>query len=246
MSTACRALFVFIFCTIAPQASGAKAKIIGIHGFPAGRTHQYIQADTPKIRGMTKFTGISSKTLQPVAGMELRRSAFKAFIALKRKAAMKKIHLHAAFAYRSFATQARLYRKYGKRVAEKPGYSEHHLGTAIDFTRIAFASEAFLWLLKNGIKAGWAPTYYYREHSRFIKEPWHWRYIGRKAARTFYRHWKKAIKQDIKALEVLKQQGKLMKNPNLATGTISDQSWVAPLMAYHNRIGYYAHAKNKK
>jgi len=190
--------------------------LVDFAGYPVGESYSYITSQTPRPNDLVWFTGIHSKTLALVPGMQLRRPAFDAFIALKNQAAQQGIYLHSSWGYRSYATQVKLWQRYGKQHAERPGFSEHHLGTALDFTRVQFASEAFLWLLEYAIPAGWAPTYFYRQDSQFIAEPWHWRFIGIEAAQSFYTRWQTEIQRDISRLRALQKQGKLNKNPKLA------------------------------
>lgn len=74
------------------------------------------------------------------------------------------------------------------------GYSEHQLGTAVDFgtseianARNEFANtEAYEWLLKNAYKHGF--TLSYPEGNNFyIFEPWHWRFVGEELARDLHK-----------------------------------------------------------
>jgi LAS superfamily LD-carboxypeptidase LdcB len=96
-------------------------------------------------------------------------------------------------AYRSFNTQSSLKSSYkvtyGAGTANKfsadQGYSEHQLGTAIDFTTLgtgsnfnAFDSTAeFTWLMNNAHKYGFILSYP-KGNSFYVYEPWHWRFVG--------------------------------------------------------------------
>lgn len=103
------------------------------------------------------------------------------------------VELLVVSAFRSFDTQASLkaeYRMtYGEGTANQfsadQGYSEHQLGTSVDFTTrelgaffTKFSStEAPKWLEDNAYKYGFVLSYpagntYYRY------EPWHWRFVG--------------------------------------------------------------------
>lgn len=103
------------------------------------------------------------------------------------------LHLQALSAYRSFATQTALksayVATYGAGTANSfsadQGYSEHQLGTTLDFTTTptAGALEGFdktpeyAWLLANAYKYGFVLSYPAgNEYYKF--EPWHWRYVG--------------------------------------------------------------------
>lgn len=103
-------------------------------------------------------------------------------------------------AYRSHEKQNRLFSWYKKRFRDverfsaEAGHSEHQLGTTIDFgvgnPAIDF-KEAFAntpegkWLHGNAWRYGFMMSYPegYEEVTGYIYEPWHYRYIGREAAR---------------------------------------------------------------
>ena len=178
-----------------------EAQINDLWGYPIGEAYPYVQSSLPSL---VTFRGIRSH-------LKLRKEAYYSFLALKRKAAQQKVDLSIVYAYRTPSTQRRLYQRLGKKQAEKAGYSEHHLGTAIDLMGVTASSEAFLWLLTYGMPSGWVPSYYYRRNSRFIKEPWHWRYVGQSAAKKFYFLWKNRIDRDTQNLQYLKKKGKLKR-----------------------------------
>lgn len=111
-------------------------------------------------------------------------------------------------AYRSFGTQAGLKAgysvTYGKGTANQfsadQGYSEHQLGSAIDFTTpqdkgnldTFEKSPGFTWLQNHAHEYGF--TLSYGKGNKFFQyEPWHWRFIGVQLAtklknegKTFY------------------------------------------------------------
>lgn len=101
--------------------------------------------------------------------------------------------LKAQSAYRSFGTQSALkaaYKvTYGAGTANSfsadQGYSEHQLGTALDFTtdKLSGGLEGFdktpeyQWLLANAYKYGFIISY--PANNAYYKfEPWHWRFVG--------------------------------------------------------------------
>lgn len=103
-------------------------------------------------------------------------------------------------AYRSFSTQASLKSgytvKYGtgaNAFSAEQGYSEHQLGTAVDFTNPtiggAFTSfdttEEFAWLTKNAWKYGFILSYP-KGNAYYQYEPWHWRFVGRELAERLH------------------------------------------------------------
>lgn len=102
------------------------------------------------------------------------------------------IDLLVASAYRSFSKQASL--KYGYRVlygsganqfSADQGYSEHQLGTTVDFTTStiggAFNSfeptAAYKWLVDNAHRFGFVLSYP-KGNAYYQFEPWHWRFVG--------------------------------------------------------------------
>ncbi len=65
------------------------------------------------------------------------------------------------------------------------GYSEHQLGTAVDFTADNLSgglngfeqSEAYAWLVKYAHKYGFVLSYP-EKNNYYVFEPWHWRFVG--------------------------------------------------------------------
>ncbi|MFW6210406.1 MAG: D-alanyl-D-alanine carboxypeptidase family protein [Patescibacteria group bacterium] len=104
-------------------------------------------------------------------------------------------------AYRSFDEQSELKGRYLQTYGEgantfsaDQGYSEHQLGTAVDFTTPAidglteaFAeTEEYEWLLENAHRYGFILSY--PEGNEFyVFEPWHWRFVSRDLARDLHR-----------------------------------------------------------
>lgn len=105
-----------------------------------------------------------------------------------------------ASAFRSFATQSSLKAGYtsvygsgANKFSADQGYSEHQLGTAVDFTTeklganfSLFASDpAYKWLLENAYNYGFILSY--PSGNTYYKfEPWHWRYVGVELATKLY------------------------------------------------------------
>ena len=94
--------------------------------------------------------------------------------------------------YRSFTEQASLKSAYkvtygsgANRFSADQGYSEHQLGTAVDFTTASLktTSTAFAttpsgkWLLENAYKYGFILSYP-KSNTYYMYEPWHWRFVG--------------------------------------------------------------------
>ena len=96
-------------------------------------------------------------------------------------------------AYRSFGEQANLKTSYkityGKGTANSfsadQGYSEHQLGSAVDFTTQKGGdnlgtfekSAGFAWLQQHAFEYGFILSYP-KGNTYFTFEPWHWRYVG--------------------------------------------------------------------
>lgn len=102
------------------------------------------------------------------------------------------INLRVVSAYRSFEEQMALKSSYAvtygagaNTFSADQGYSEHQLGTTIDFgtpevpgAMSAFeGTTAFAWLQKNAYKYGFIMSYP-KTNSYYIYEPWHWRFVG--------------------------------------------------------------------
>ena len=100
-------------------------------------------------------------------------------------------------AYRSYEQQASI--KYGYTVvygttaantfSADQGYSEHQLGTTVDFTNTTIgaglsgfkATPEYAWLLENAHKHGFILSYP-EGNSYYQFEPWHWRFVGKELA----------------------------------------------------------------
>ena len=103
-------------------------------------------------------------------------------------------------AYRSFGTQSSLKSRYSltygngaNKFSADQGYSEHQLGTTVDFTTKGLGgkflgfedTEAYAWLLKNAYKYGFTLSYP-KNNSYYVFEPWHWRFVGVKLAERLH------------------------------------------------------------
>lgn len=111
-------------------------------------------------------------------------------------------------AYRSFGEQAILKNGYvvtygagtANQFSADQGYSEHQLGTTIDFTNTTLGSrfsefgesKSFQWLKENAHRFGFILSYP-EGNSYYQYEPWHWRFVGielakklNKEGRNFY------------------------------------------------------------
>jgi len=78
--------------------------------------------------------------------------------------------------------------KDGQEAVANAGYSEHQLGTTIDFTspgvgynpahRSFHLTDEYKWLDHNAYKYGFVLSYPKNKDTGYIFEPWHWRYVG--------------------------------------------------------------------
>ncbi len=103
--------------------------------------------------------------------------------------------------YRSFYEQAYLKGSYtvsygsgANAFSADQGYSEHQLGTTLDFTTegiggglvTAFEdTPAFAWLRDHAYKYGFTLSYP-KENAYYVYEPWHWRFVGEDLAEDLH------------------------------------------------------------
>lgn len=96
-------------------------------------------------------------------------------------------------AYRSFGTQAKIKAGYkitygagtANRFSADQGYSEHQLGTTVDFDTPSIKgdfskfsqTDAFNWLTANAYRYGFIMSYP-KNNTYYQYEPWHWRFVG--------------------------------------------------------------------
>lgn len=111
------------------------------------------------------------------------------------------VDLWVVSAYRSFETQAQLKGQYlttygsgANTFSADQGYSEHQLGTTVDFTSKGLgggltgfqSTPAYEWLKENAYRYGF--TLSYPENNSYYQfEPWHWRFVGEDLARDLHR-----------------------------------------------------------
>jgi LAS superfamily LD-carboxypeptidase LdcB len=104
-------------------------------------------------------------------------------------------------AYRSYNEQASLKGAYtqtygsgANAFSADQGYSEHQLGTAVDFTTEGLGggltgfedTPAYQWMLDNATKYGFTLSYP-EGNEYYVFEPWHWRFVGEDLARDLDR-----------------------------------------------------------
>lgn len=107
------------------------------------------------------------------------------------------VTLYVKSAYRSFAEQKSLKSAYSviygagtaNAFSADQGYSEHQLGTTLDFISTGQggsltgfdATTGYAWLQSNGYRYGFVLSYP-KGNGYYIYEPWHWRFVGVKLA----------------------------------------------------------------
>ena len=128
----------------------------------------------------------------PQKAQQFLTAALPYLSSLMNAAKLAGINLKIASAYRSFGTQAALHTEYlvtygsgTNQFSAEQGYSEHQLGTALDFitspmtaltTKFA-STAAYAWLEDNAYKYGFTLSYP-KGNPYYIFEPWHWRFVG--------------------------------------------------------------------
>lgn len=112
-----------------------------------------------------------------------------------------KIDIMVLSGFRSFSEQSSLKESYkitygagANQFSADQGYSEHQLGTTVDFTTSGNGEDlslfensgAYTWLQKNAYKYGFVMSYP-KGNTFYSYEPWHWRFVGEKLAKYLYR-----------------------------------------------------------
>lgn len=111
------------------------------------------------------------------------------------------VDLWVVSAYRSFETQAQLKGAYtvtygsgANAFSADQGFSEHQLGTTVDFTTKGLgggldgfsSTPAFTWLKDNAHEYGFTLSYP-DGNAYYVYEPWHWRFVGEDLAEDLKR-----------------------------------------------------------
>ncbi|MDQ1299749.1 MAG: zinc D-Ala-D-Ala carboxypeptidase [Patescibacteria group bacterium] len=148
-----------------------------------------------------KLSSIATEfTFQKERTYEIHADTAKFLEDLLADAKEEGLSLIVASSYRSFSAQAAL--KSGYRVrfgtganafSAEQGYSEHQLGTAVDFTTpgvgATFAgfdkTDEYAWLTKHAHEYGFILSYP-KGNTYYQYEPWHWRFVGKKLAERLH------------------------------------------------------------
>jgi LAS superfamily LD-carboxypeptidase LdcB len=142
------------------------------------------------------LTEIESKYAYADKKMLFLADAYPFLTSLMNDAEKEGLSLKVVSAYRSFAEQSGLKSAYtvtygsgANKFSADQGYSEHQLGTTIDFTTpkvgatfVGFdKTKEYSWLVENAYKYGFILSYP-AGNSYYIYEPWHWRFVGKALA----------------------------------------------------------------
>ena len=142
---------------------------------------------------------------------EIREVALDPLVAMIEAMQAEGLQPQIISAYRSFAAQAIAWDKWNERYPEHahiisapPGYSEHQLGTVVDFGSPELAAivgdediefhtyfyktREGVWLAENAHRYGFTLSYPAEafDISGFYYEPWHYRYVGAEMATLLY------------------------------------------------------------
>lgn len=128
--------------------------------------------------------------------LSLSRSVMPDLLAMDQAAKNEGLRLVYSSSFRSYEYQNEVYARNvaqlgeeaASRVSARPGTSQHQLGTTVDFGSITDAFAATpegRWLEEHAWEYGFSLSYPkgYEEETGYVWESWHYRYIGRPAAR---------------------------------------------------------------
>lgn len=138
------------------------------------------------------FRRIPTKYSHNNSKVYILAAAHQPVVALLQAAEKDGVFLKVESVYRSAGYQKRIFKRMlseGRtfddiiRYVAPPGYSQHMLGTAVDFfpSNWRFADTiAYTWLQENGSRFGFEETYSQFNSMKMPWEAWHWNYIGNK------------------------------------------------------------------
>ncbi len=131
----------------------------------------------------------------------LRKEAASAFANMCRRAAKDSITLWNRSAYRSDTVQQELFEnavmrrglKSAEQFSARPGHSEHQTGLTIDINNVHYSfgnTPEAAWLKEHAHRFGYIERYPQGKENitGYQYEPWHYRYVGKKAATYIYQH----------------------------------------------------------
>jgi len=166
-------------------------------------------------------------------GFLLRSDAYGQFKKMHADAARAGLKIRINSAYRSYAMQNGIYNDFAKRLglasaktrAALPGHSEHQTGLAVDLSgsHSSFAkSKEYKWLLANAHRYGFIRRYTAENAyiTRYVDEPWHWRYVGVAAATAMRKQGTGSLEEY--ALRLVEEKYQLAASQAVATATTTN------------------------
>jgi len=144
----------------------------------------------PTTRNLDELKKIPEDSTYNNSEIFILKEAYEPLLSMLEQARLDGVELTVESAYRSINYQTRIFLRMleqGRsfediiRYVAPPGYSQHMLGTAMDFypSNWEFAeTEQYRWLQENGPRFGFEETY--SRINRFMMpwEAWHWNYVG--------------------------------------------------------------------
>lgn len=189
---------------------GGVEQAVGVIGSTVGDLKKLAETDEELLNKYSKvyflnenYTPLNVVTVSPeytysnTRNEQFLREAWPFLKDLLDEAKQDGVALYIKSGYRSFDEQKSLKSFYSVTYGEgtantfsaDQGYSEHQLGTTIDFITSGLGgklegfdkTKAYEWLLDNGYKYGFIVSYP-KGNGHYIFEPWHWRFVGIKLA----------------------------------------------------------------
>jgi LAS superfamily LD-carboxypeptidase LdcB len=175
-------------------------------------------------RNLTKVaTSYATRT-----GFLLRGDAYGQFKKMHTDATRAGLKIRINSAYRSYSMQNGIYNDFALRLgltkamtrAALPGHSEHQTGLAVDLagSHSSFVkSKEYKWLLANAHRYGFIRRYTAdnAKITRYVDEPWHWRYVGVAAATAMKKRGIKSLEEY--ALQLVEEKHQLAVSQALAS-----------------------------
>jgi len=169
-----------------PSPESGESVSIGGTLYPLPKAWQGEKLEAKPLK-MPELAALPKELCQGGAHIYIRREARKALIEMAARAKEDGILLRVDSGYRSAWYQERIFVKLMKkgrtfqdliRYVAPPGYSEHMLGTVVDFSpgNWRFArTPAYQWLQGHAGEYGFSETYP-KNNQRHPWEAWHWRF----------------------------------------------------------------------
>ena len=175
-----------------PPARLGNAPVYDLFGYPVGIAFPYLGMDSLYKADFSleleEYTGIwcSGEDNGRVVKVYIHAEALPYFQQMQTDAAIAGFTLEICSAYRGYNYQQKVQDVFPEKAAN-PGFSEHHLGTALDLYQVYWDSPVYKWLAENAHHYGFVLSYYRgHEMDGLPEEANHWRFIGIPAAKTYF------------------------------------------------------------